>query len=92
MNDKLTTTEQVKELSVGDIIKKFPTDYKPEEFFDDRRAKDIDTYKIRSINKTTGIIELSMTGDSIIMFASPVDVGHLYLKHSDFLEQKVWWK
>lgn len=92
MHNKLNSLEQVSNLHIGDIIKKFPNDYKPEEVFDDKRTRDIDTYKVRHIHAITGIVELSMTGNSIIMFASPVDIGHLYMKPSDFTQERVWWQ
>ena len=89
--NKLTTLNQIEMLRVGDILKKFPSKGDPQETFDEERAENTDTYVIRSTNTGTQMIELVMTGASTYMFASPGEVGRLFIKSYELVEQKIWW-
>ena len=88
---KLTTLKQLEMLRVGDILKKFPSKGEPLDIFDEERTNNIDTYIIRSTNSGTQMIELVMTGASTYMFASPGEVGRLFIKAHELVEQKIWW-
>ncbi len=91
MYTKLTTAAQVAELRKGDIIRRFPSDGKPANTFDETQKKQIDTYKIQSINANSGLIGLVMTGDSLVMFASPVDIERLLIQPVNLVSEQNWW-
>lgn len=91
MSVKLTTLEQVSLLSQGDIVIRYPNNGKQEEVFDEERKSDIETYEIRSINPVNQMIGLVMTKSSRPIFALPVEIGRLFIKSYDLVNEKVWW-
>ncbi|RYD56878.1 MAG: hypothetical protein EOP56_10835 [Sphingobacteriales bacterium] len=88
---KVSTLSQTSLLRKGDIIQRFPTQGEPQNIFDESRPKHTDTFEIRSINRVNDMVELVMTGDSITMFSSAGDIGKVFIKSYDLIEQRVWW-
>lgn len=91
MKTKLNTLAQVARLRAGDILKRFPSQGDPQDTFDEDRKKHIDTFEIRSINASNEMVELVMTGDSVHMFSSAGDIGRVFIKSYNLVEEKVWW-
>jgi hypothetical protein len=88
---KVSTLSQTALLRKGDIIQRFPTQGDPQETFDEGRQKHIDTFEIRSINRVNDMVELVMTGDSVHMFSKAGDIGRVFIKSYDLIEERVWW-
>lgn len=94
MNIKLTAPDQVAQMRVGDMIKRFPfnsTDDRPLDFFDENQARHINTYEIRAIDYTNSIFSLVEANFRSIVCASAVDIGRLFIKAADLITEKVWW-
>lgn len=92
MYTKIMEAAQAAALKVGAILKRYPSSGKPEELFDKDNDRYTDTYIITSINKNSKMIGLVMTGPSLQLFASPGDVGRLFIHPKDMAEQKIWWQ
>lgn len=93
MYTKLTSLNQVKLLRKGDLIKRFPyndKDDRPKDQFDDSNPGNIASYEVRSISED-GVFSLIESRSRTLSFASPVDVGRLFIKGSDLISEKVWW-
>lgn len=88
---KVCTLSQTAMLRQGDIIQRFPTQGAPQDIFDGARQKHIDTYEIRSINRVNDMVELVMTGASVHMFSKAGDIGRVFIKSYDLIEERVWW-
>lgn len=82
---------QVALLREGDIIKRFPanTTDAPMNQFDDARTKDISIYTIRLIDPKNTMF--SLVGFSTKMFVSSGEVGRVFIKAADLIDQKIWW-
>lgn len=91
MQTKISTQEQVSRLKVGNIIKRFPSCGQPEELFDSQKVGLIDIFVIKSIHPYNNMIGLVMTGASICLFASPVDIGRLFIHKDNLVKQNIWW-
>ncbi|RYD55548.1 MAG: hypothetical protein EOP56_15655 [Sphingobacteriales bacterium] len=91
MKTKLSTLAEVARLRTGDIVKRFPTQGEPQDTFDESRKKHTDTFEIRSINASNEMVELVMTGESVHMFSSAGDIGRVFIKSYNLIEEKVWW-
>lgn len=93
MYTKLTTPGQITQLRKGDIIKRFPynsVDDSPRATFDESSPNNIGSYEIRSINQD-GVFSLVDANVKSLAFASPVDMGRLFIKGTDLIAEKVWW-
>jgi hypothetical protein len=91
MNIHLTTMEQVATLRQGDILKRSRAATEPEHLLATGESKAFDTYKIESINTSRQIMELVMTGSSVKRFASPWQIGRLFIESNNLVAEKDWW-
>jgi hypothetical protein len=91
MNIKISTQEQLDQIRIGHIIRRFPRTGTPEQAFDESRITETDIFTIRSVNKSNNVMELVMTESAAVLFASPGDIGRLFIKSSDLLLQSRWW-
>lgn len=91
MHYKLITAAQVARLRQGDILQKFPLDGHSETIFDEHDTGLSEAYEIRCINADNQMIELVMTPGSRIQFASPADVGRMFIKSGYLVTESVWW-
>ncbi|MBZ4189348.1 hypothetical protein LQ567_16290 [Niabella pedocola] len=89
-NNKITTA-QIALLRKGDIIRRFPSNGAPEEQFDETCKENTDAFEIRSINLKNDMIELVTPSDSRVIFSSPGDISHLFIKSYNLVAQGIWW-
>lgn len=92
METKLSSVKQIALLVKGSILKRFPNYGAPEEVFDHGRGTYIDSFEIRSINQKYQMFELVMTGTSTYLLSSPADVGRIFIKSYDLVNQGIWWQ
>ncbi len=88
---KITTPQQVAQLLAGDVILKCPLSEEPGSMTDIQYPKGIEAYEIRHINANNQMVELVITAGSRIQFASPGDVGRLFIKSDHLITEKLWW-
>ena len=86
---QLTTLAQLARLAVGDILWMHPLTGSAWDGAID--GDSVDAYEIRSINQHNKMIELVMTTSSRIRFASPADVGRLFIKSNNLITDGDWW-
>jgi hypothetical protein len=91
MHIKITTPQQVVQLLKGDVLLKYPQKNDPGNTDDEQYPKSIEAYEIRYINMGNEMIELVMTADSRVSFASPGDIGRLFIKSGHLITEGVWW-
>lgn len=92
METKISTAEQVSQLKIGAIIKRFPSSGESVDVFDDKQIKHIDTFVIRSIHPENKMIGLVATGPSLPIFAPPGEIGRLFIHADQVVGQKIWWQ
>jgi hypothetical protein len=92
MEIKLSSMTQIALLAEGNVLQRFPNYGVPEDIFDGGRKKYIDTYEIRSINRKYDMFELVMTGASVSLFSSAGDVGRIFIKSYDLVNEGIWWQ
>ena len=90
-NTKITTLLQILELHIGDIIKKYPTQGRPELFLNDEQKNNVEIFTLRTINKEHSILGLVMTEQSRPLFPSPGDIGREFISNSAMIIQNIWW-
>lgn len=88
---KLSRLLQLEQLGIGNILKKFPVDNKPEENFDWDRRKEINTYEIKAVNLKNGTWKLIQVDDAIELFTWPGDIEYVNIRSSALIAEKVWW-
>lgn len=90
MSTQKVTSALLLLLKEGKTIIRYPCDGKPEDKFNEDNIGQIHSFKITSINSSTGIMELIIRHDPF-MYASPGDINHLFIKSQDIVLQKIWW-
>lgn len=88
---KLSRLLQLEQLGIGDKLRKFPIDNKPEDNFDWNRKKEINTYEIRAINHKDGTWKLVQVDDAVELFTWPGDIEYVNIGFSTLIAEKVWW-
>ncbi len=83
-------SEQLLLLREGNTIIRYPCDGMPENEFNENNIDQINSFEIRSINPANNVMEL-IINHSVLMYASPGDVNHLFIKTHDLVSQKIWW-
>ena len=89
MHLKITTAQQVAQLLKGDVLLKCPLNSDPGNTDDKQYQKRIEAYEIRYINTDNEMVELVTTAGSRIMFASPGDIGRLFIKSGHLITENV---
>lgn len=90
MQIKITTFQQLSSLQEGDVLQKFPANGKPEHRFDKTRTEDIVTYEIKTINRISQTLHLSVNENSEI-FSWPGDLRSVNIKTASILTDNTWW-
>lgn len=88
---KLTSLQQLEQLNIGTLLKKFPTGKKPEGEFDWKRKEEIDTYEIKAFNRKDNTFKLIQIKGLEELFAWPDDIEYLNISFSKLISEKVWW-
>lgn len=70
METKICTAEQISQLKVGTVIKRFPSTGTHLDTFDKNRSTHIDTFIVKSIHPEHKMIGLAMTGPYITIICS----------------------
>lgn len=91
MNVKITTPEQVAGLQKGDILFRGPCEDTATENAPGKPNMYKDTYEIQSVNKIYNVYSLIQANFRTMAFASPVDIGRLFIKGPDLVNEKNWW-
>ncbi len=86
MPTKLTTLEQLDQLTEGDLITRFPIHGAPEDVFDDRRKMNV--YEIVSINRKEQLLKLILADEAMEVFTWPQDIERISIRLAEILAEK----
>ena len=84
--------EQIDLLIPGNVIVKFPSFGGPVDVYDKEQKKYIEYYEIRSIKYRNEVFELVMTGESVFACSLPGDIGRIFIKSHNIINERVWWQ
>ncbi|HXU28256.1 MAG TPA: hypothetical protein VN698_13575 [Bacteroidia bacterium] len=89
---KTINKEQLKNLKIGDLIKRYSSQAEAKDIFYLDQEKDIDTFIIKTINPLNQMIGLVIQKDvNSALSDAPVNITRLYKKRDDFIIEGVWW-
>ena len=78
-------------LAVDTILYKYPSDGFPENYFEETDKERTESYRICSINGVGKIIELIITQNHWVAFASPGDICRLFISFDNIVKAGTWW-
>ena len=87
MRSQIVNTGQTELLKVKDVLQRIYC----RTWADGTTIETIEFFEIRSIKTATGMVELAMTGTSIWPFASPWQIGRLYIATASLIVEGIWW-
>jgi hypothetical protein len=81
MDIKISTLQQVAAMNVGNILKRIHPEH----------DGGTDVFEVKSINTSNDMIGLVMTGDSVVGYGAPGDIGRLFIRSANLMQQDIWW-